>query len=109
MTDATKEQEHDWFNLPEATAWADEGWILPDGTFYAAFRMDAGPTHPDIAKWLLGEDGERKADILGWLRISDYGDRCAKPLTQAQLDTLFDYCEHCGSDYADTVLGIKIL
>jgi hypothetical protein len=88
---------------------ADEGWILPDGRFVACFRADEGLPHPDVAKIILGEDGEALADRLGWLRISDYGDRCTKRLTQAQTTTLFDYCQHVGADFNEVRNGIKFL
>ncbi len=100
----------DWFNTPDATRFAEEGWILPCGKFLAAFRCDQGPDHPTVAKWYLGEDGEAEADRLAWLRVSDYGDRiCADRLTQAQMNTYFDLCEKLGGDYESSIREIKFL
>ena len=84
-----------------------EGWITRDGKFLPCDR-DMG--HPIVAMLALGgEDPEKRAERMGWLRISDYGDRTCKPLNQSQRNTLFDYCQALGMDYAETEAAIKLL
>lgn len=95
----------DWLE----TSFEDEGWILPDGRFVACYRPYVGPDHAMVAKFILGEDGESEADRRGWLRISEYGDRCAKPITQRQQDTLFDFCEHHKADYREVLADVRLL
>jgi hypothetical protein len=86
-----------------------EAWILPDGRFVSVHRPDQGLDHADTAKMILGPTGELEAERQGWLRISDYGDRTTQPLTQGQLDTLFDYCTAQGSDFKEALENIKFL
>lgn len=84
-----------------------EGWITRDGKF---LPCDREMGHPIVAMLALGgEDPEKRAERMGWLRISDYGDRTCKPLNQSQRNTLFDYCQALGLDYAETEAAIKLL
>ena len=88
----------------------DEGWIDEKGNFWPC---DEHMLHGFIASAVLdlGEkDAEKEADRLGWLRLSDYGNRtAAKRLNQRQRNTLFDYCQHHGCDYHETLESIKYL
>ena len=90
-----------------AGGFSREGWITRDGTFLPCdFEMG----HPGVALCALGgKDAEKRAERMGWLRISDYGDRICKPLNQSQRNTLFDYCQALGLDYAETEAAIKLL
>lgn len=84
-----------------------EGWITREGKF---LPCDREMGHPIVAMLALGgEDPEKRAERMGWLRISDYGDRTCKPLNQSQRNTLFDYCQTLGLDYAETEAAIKLL
>lgn len=99
--------------LTTLRAWGftDEGWIDDKGNFWPC---DMHMVHGYVARQVLGmssdEDAEKEADKRGWVRLSDYGDRtCAKCLNQKQLNTLWDYCQHHRSCYADALKGIQFL
>jgi hypothetical protein len=97
--------------MPRVADWAGrfspEGWITRDGRF---LPCDIEMGHPVVAFCALGgKDAEKRAERLGWLRLSDYGDRICKPLNQAQRNTLWDYCQTLGIDYAETEAAIKHL
>jgi len=90
-------------------AYTPEGWITRAGKF---LPCDREMLHGMVAGLALGGDektAEVRAEKMGWLRISDYGDRTCKPLNQAQQNALFDYCEAHSTDYAETLAGIKLL
>lgn len=86
-----------------------EGWITRCGKW---LPCDIEWGHPLVAWLALGgneADAERRAESLGWVRISDYGDRTCKPLNQAQRNTLWDYCHKFGSDYEQVSAAIDRL
>lgn len=86
-----------------------EGWITRAGKFIPC-SIDFG--HATAAWLALGaseKDAELRAERMGWLRISDYGDRACKPLNQAQQNTLFDYCEAMKVDYEQVLAAIEFL
>jgi hypothetical protein len=82
-----------------------EGWITRDGKF---LPCDREWLHGHVA-WLAlgGEDAEFRAERMGWLRISTYGESCSKPLSQKQRDTFWDWAEAMGFDYADIVATLE--
>ena len=86
-----------------------EGWITRAGKF---IPCDYAFLH-GLAAWMAlgGEEktAELRAEKMGWLRLSDYGDRTCKPLNQSQMNTLFDYCEAMSFDYKEVIEGIKFL
>lgn len=103
-SDSYRPRVADWIG-----AYTPEGWITRAGKF---LPCDREMLHGIVAELALGGDrktAEVRAEKLGWLRISDYGDRTCKPLNQAQQNALFDYCEAHGADYAETLAGIKFL
>lgn len=86
-----------------------EGWIVPDGTFLSC---DREYPHPIVAMLALGSkcpDPELTAERRGWVRISfEMGLlrlQCAKGLTQAQRNTLWDWAKANECDY-DEVLRL---
>jgi hypothetical protein len=86
-----------------------EGWITRAGKF---LPCDREMGHDSVAMLALGGDfqtAETRAEKLGWLRLSDYGDRTCKPMNQAQLNTLFAYCEALKYDYHATLAEIVLL
>ena len=90
-------------------AYTLEGWITRAGKF---LPCDREMLHGLVAWLALGgsqDTAELRAERMGWLRISDYGDRTCKALNQAQQNALFDYCEAMELDYADTLTAIKLL
>lgn len=99
---ALRARVEDW-----AGDFTPEGWITSAGKF---LPCDREMLHGTVAMLALGgEDAETRAERLGWLRLSDYGDRICKPINQAQRNTLWDYCQALGLDYAETEAAIKFL
>ena len=86
-----------------------EGWITRSGKFISC---DNTFLHGIAAMIALGGDedtAELRAEKMGWLRISNYGDRITKPLNQAQINPLFDWCEAMSVDYKEELAGIEYL
>lgn len=82
-----------------------EGWITRDGKFLPC-DIDWG--HGVVATIALGgNDAETRAERMGWLRLSTYGESCAKPLTQRQRDTCFDWAEAMGFDYSEILATVE--
>lgn len=80
-----------------------EGWITPSGDFLSC---DREWRHAVVAGLAIpgSVDAELEAERRGWLRISAEGlggaaFQCARPLTQAQIDKLWDWCEEIGCDF----------
>jgi len=94
----------------QSLGFTDEGWIDHSGKFWPC---DEHMLHGFIAQCVLGgkeDDAEAKADKLGWIRLSDYGNRtAAKTINQKQRNTLFDWCEYHELDFDEVVEGIKML
>lgn len=90
--------------------WEDEGWITDKGVYWPCTQ---DLKHSMVAASVLDsneEDAEAAADRMGWLRISDYGDRtAAKKLNKKQLNILWDFCQHHGSDYEEVLANIQYL
>lgn len=85
---------------PDATLKTDTGWLLPDGKLYACRYRE----HERLA-WQLGA-GDRYHmffGVPGWLHLEDGTWRVPNALrhegveptvvTQAQIDTIFDWCQ----------------
>jgi hypothetical protein len=78
--------------------WIEYGWILPDGTFLPC-RWHG---HREVVLDYFKSDTvdvERRAECLGWAKLTrQLSDStpmlyCQKPITKAQLNTLFDWCQ----------------
>jgi len=84
-----------------------EGWITRDGKF---LPCDHEWLHGEVAFLALGwKNAELRAERMGWIRISTYGESCSMPLSQKQRDTFFDWAEAMGFDYADALATIEDL
>ena len=90
------------------------GWITPDGDFYGCHYQD----HKDLAKDIFEQkysldsnklDVEQEAENQGWLKfgwtylIGDYYFP-SKKVTQAQKDTLFDWCKIHNKKYPKVIM-----
>lgn len=84
----------------------DEFWIDLRGVFWPC---DEFMKHGFVAETVLGNDGEKIAEKMGWLRVSDYGCHCKRPLNQPQQDKLWDWCNAVGKNYQEMLSGITIL
>lgn len=81
-----------------------EGWITRDGKF---LPCDITWGHGAVAMMALGgKDAESRAENLGWIRLSTYGENCSKPITQKQRDTLFDWTEAMGFEFDEALSTI---
>jgi hypothetical protein len=101
---------------------ARSGYVLKNGDFYGCGYME----HPSLVKRILIhalkesidniEDFEKEADKRSWLRIQqsftkDINFCVLRKLTQAQIDTLFDFVtKHCiiSDDFAKFIEGDHI-
>lgn len=82
-----------------------EGWITRAGKF---LPCESSWLHGHVASLALGgANAEYRAECMGWLRISTYGESCTKRLSQRQRDTYFDWAEAMGFDYAETVATLE--
>jgi hypothetical protein len=75
------------------------GWLAPDGRYWPCRDQEHATTAVEIVNALrLLPKGDAMAHLedLGWIHVSDGGGVMGtSPLTQAQMDTLFDLaCVH---------------
>jgi len=103
---AKEVSDEEWLKFLSSYGFTDEGWIDEAGNWWPV-DTDMYWLHGDVAKWVLGENGEAEADRRGWVRISDYGSRCAKRPNKKQRDRLFDYAMHFGVEYHELLAAIE--
>ena len=87
------------------------GWIKPDG---GMIGIQNPYDHPKAAAPFFpgSKDPEMAAEKAGWVRLSAASEyftsiitaRCSRALTQAQQDTLFEWCAAVGEDYQEYLI-----
>lgn len=95
---------------------SQNGWILPDGTYYGCGAME----HVGLAANILAmkgledndQDSEKTAENLGWIKIARaaFGFHIIgrKAPTRKQKDAIFDYCEYHKRDYETTLEELSL-
>ena len=86
-----------------------EGWITRAGKFIPCDREFG---HGLAASLALGGDedtAELRAEKLKWIRLSTSGDRVRGEPNQAQLNTLFDWCQTMKCDYREILENMQKL
>lgn len=106
----TQEEEEVEPEIPDPSLKSAYGWIAPNGDFYGCQRK--GHSYLADCLWdqfyakdvLKQENSEYNIEQKGWLKVTDScvdGELlllCEKDLTQAQLDTVFDWCQKHGKN-----------
>jgi len=82
-----------------------EGWITEDGRF---LPCDREFMHETVAMCAFDHArGALMAENAGWLRISSDSNQIRGTITQAQMNTLWDYCEALEFDYKRMLNSIE--